>query len=874
MSKKIVDIILIFVVAFALLGLGGCASGGGSAGIVAPTSPTYPASGTKSGSEYCGSGDNQYNLYQNYHDGNGGTTTTLVESNSTSCGYTESVVDNRIAFEEFSYSFENSYGDVKVTYGMAPHTTEGLADPTEKFKIADYGFMRVTIDGKHGGSSEGAESTAPGPFANGGYWFEADLNGDEHVDMYFVGHTDGALEWVPPGLLMAFINDGNGHFRLAPEVFENGEFPCIWGGGPQVDKTDPLDPCGFAQSNNYPLIADFNGDGMTDFFSVSMLYLSDNGIIKNKSHDNLPDLFFLDHIGPIFSHRVDDGDVDGDGDLDIFLPIKGDTKSGYMFDGSYAGCEGCNQQIPWTMLINDGTGYFTANHNFNIPDWDYESGTLIWATSTTIDDFNNDGWGDVAVGWESPGLALSYGWLDNSAGNVYFNNGSNDWRTDPVNLPENWYGANGIGVDMDSFDFNGDGFTDIVLSTTRHDPYYQGNIVQFFLNDGTGNFSDVTTTFNPSYAKYENGSGNDFWNGGGIIHILDFDHDGDLDIVRTTGRSYVLLNEGDHFSLYDDFPIWEGGGGGVLWPVEIDGKYWYDFISSVSVKVDEDTQYTDYFQVLDPPAMAELMYIDLFTKPNAYRDLGNIASKNYGGAFYVSRFNDNKLKLFYHEGEDNTEHGVFAFFEDFGLGYTNGEGIVSDSNSFFKYYSDSFIVYTLKNNFYIGLGYNDTSFDNKTNTVSYGAGFSNVDAQTLGLEVSYRWTWKNFKASFGIRQNETSVDGFTDYGDTLELSYDSQNFSSTNLISTLEYNKYFSIGGQDAYIGFDIEHIDYADETSAYLAFTQGGAHTSTYNSYYDEEYTFASLNLGLIFNKASMNLALTNSDGYESATLSLNLNF
>ena len=58
--------------------------------------------------------------------------------------------------------------------------------------------------------------------------------------------------------------------------------------------------------------------------------------------------------------------------------------------------------------------------------------------------------------------------------------------------------------------------------------------------------------------------------------------------------------------------------------------------------------------------------MDLFTKPNAYRDLGNLANKNYGGAFYVSRFNNNKLKLFYHEGEDNTEHGIFAYFENFG----------------------------------------------------------------------------------------------------------------------------------------------------------------------------------------------------------------
>ncbi len=804
--------------------------------------------------------------------GGGGSLTTQTPPPSPPPSASNIPTDDRIAFDEFQRSYNDLYGDVVVTYGMSPFTTEGLPSPTEKFKFADYGFLRITIDGKHNGSNEGAESTQPGPFLNGGYWFEADLNGDEHVDMYYVGYTDGALDWVPEGLLMAFINDGNGHYRLAPEIFEGGEFPCIWGGGPQIDKTNPYDSCGFAQSNNFPLIADFNGDGMTDFFSISMLFLSEDGVIKNKSHANLPDIFFTEHIGPIFSHRVDDGDVDGDGDLDIFLPISQSTKQGYRLDGSLDTCSNCNQQVPWTMLINDGTGYFTANHNFNTPQW--TNNGLIWATSTTIDDFNNDGWGDIAVGWESPGLASDYGWLNNSAGNVYLNNGSNDWRTDPINLPENWYGANGIGVDMDSFDFNNDGYTDIVLASTRHDPYYQGAVIQFFLNNGDGSFSDVTTDFNPSYSKYEEGSGTDWWNGGGLLHILDFDHDGDLDIVSTNGRSYVLLNQGGEFSLYDDFPMYDNGDGGVLWPVEIDGKYWYDFISSVSVQVDEDTMYTDYYQVLDPPANAELMYIDLFTKPNAYRDLGNIASKNYGGAFYVSRFNENKIKLFYHEGEDNIEKGIFGYFDNFGLGFSDGNGLSQNNNSIFNYDTQSFIAYTIQNNFYIGLGYNLTKFDNKTNTLMYGAGFSNVEANSLGLEISYRWTWKNFKASFGVRQNETNVDGFADYGDTLELTYDSQDFTSTNLITTLEYNKYFNVAGQDAYIGFDIEHIDYADEVSAYLAFNQGGPHTSTYNSYYDEEYTFTSLNIGLVFDKANINLALTNSDGYESATLSLSLNF
>ena len=251
------------------------------------------------------------------------------------------------------------------------------------------------------------------------------------------------------------------------------------------------------------------------------------------------------------------------------------------------------------MLINDGTGYFTANTNFNTPANDYESGTLLWATGTTIGDFNGDGWGDIAVGWESPGLAGSYGWLENSTGNIYLNNGSNDWRTDPINLPANWFGSNGIGLDLDTFDFNNDGYADIVMTATRHDPYYQGNVIQFFLNDGNSNFSDVTTTYNPDYGKYELGSGNGLWNGGGLLHIVDFDRDGDLDIVSTNGRSYVLINNGNFFDLYDDFPAKQSGDGGNLWPVSINEKNWYSFISSFGGNIDQDTSNKEYFQVLN-----------------------------------------------------------------------------------------------------------------------------------------------------------------------------------------------------------------------------------------------------------------------------------
>lgn len=110
-------------------------------------------------------------------------------------------------------------------------------------------------------------------------------------------------------------------------------------------------------------------------------------------------------------------------------------------------------------------------------------------------------------------------------------------------------------------DLDRDGDMDIVVGSTRIDRYYEGRKVQVLLNDGQGRFSDATDTH---YARQPLAGQQTFEGGGnqgigeGDIHLIDFDKDGDLDIIDSHGdcgcsdisdypRVIVALNDGNGF---------------------------------------------------------------------------------------------------------------------------------------------------------------------------------------------------------------------------------------------------------------------------------------------------------------------------------------
>ena len=696
---------------------------------------------------------------------------------------TQTIVDQRYEFQLFENKMQSPWGDVTYSYGTSAFRSSDEFPSNEKYKIEDYGFLQVTSKGSHpGDSSNQDEITTSGPWINNGQWFEANLNGDEFSDLIYVGNSIGTREYVPEDLMITFLNDGSGHFQISPEIFLNNTFPCVHGGTNwlNTDTNDPKKECGNQQDySNGKIVADFNGDGISDYYDTSILYLSNNGKLENKSLSNLPSLFFEEGHGQIFAHDASHGDLDNDGDLDIFVPIFDNTKLGYLFGGEIDECSGCTQNIPFTALINDGSGNFKANHNFPEFEWltvDYDNHGAnidkLWPTTAVIADFNNDGYGDIAFGWFNPRISALYGFSENSAGAVYLNNGSNDWnQLGFIELPANFFGSNGNANDMEAFDFDDDGFVDIVMASTIHEPYYESRVIQFFRNMNGENFEDVTNEKYPDYSIYANGNPfSSYWIGQGKIRIVDYDHDGDLDIIDSNTRTYVLLNEDNTYRFYDDFV--DEDEDRILWPVEIDGKYHYDFIGS-NVKCSGDSCTTNFFQVLDP--LNEDLLKNFLSKGNIYSNsiLTSVAQYNH-----VRRVSRNSRFIY----KDTRE--------SFLLGYNS---ILNDKIKLFTGSSEGKLhgnfIGISKNIFSVrtGLIFSDNYSKNISNVDFLGSSFARLEFKTSSVFVEKSTVLKNLILNFGIAHEKIFVDSFKDIGSFQNIDFKKLNLKSNSYFIDLDY---------------------------------------------------------------------------------------
>jgi len=336
--------------------------------------------------------------------------------------------------------------------------------------------------------------------------------------------------------------------------------------------------------------ADFNNDGVLDIF------LADHGWDTNPFPGGQNQLILSSAAGwtlstanlPLrldFTHCTSVGDINKDGNIDIFLGNV-DTSS---------------SPVNASILLGDGTGRFVESTTV-VPS-EIRGSIRFYAAQLT--DLNQDSWVDLVIG--NSGDAGN----SKSKSIVYWND---QGRFDNANcslLPNGYFGARNEQIlDIQTADLNGDGKKDLVLLSTQNNPFYDGWSLQILSNHGN-EFVDITTD---SFSGFISSMGTPNrlpivgqspWIA--FVKLVDVNNDGTTDILFDSIQSYsylrpesiplMYLNDGfAHFT-----PIFADE---VL---DLNSSY-RDFFSRASVFVGESgVSWLNYFSWRDSIYFRELL---------------------------------------------------------------------------------------------------------------------------------------------------------------------------------------------------------------------------------------------------------------------------
>ena len=281
------------------------------------------------------------------------------------------------------------------------------------------------------------------------------------------------------------------------------------------------------------VIADFNGDGRDDVFIAAhgmdrkpfpgeqnvLLMSQPNGSHKDVSLTHLP---LLDDM----AHGVAAGDVDGDGDVDLFIVTNGG---------------GGRARVSNYFLLNDGAGLMTFSNGKNhLPSGAPRKDDYF--LTARIEDVTGDGLPDLIMAGEaynsSPSLVLT-------------GNGKGQFRNF-AKLPRSAFGKRTFTTDIDVVDLNGDGRKDIVLLNTGQidGRPFKGMYVQILVQTADGGFEDQTK----QRIWDQEAAASSRINIPHNISFVDLDQDGDLDFVVQSLNPSWRNNVGDvppHIGLND-----------------------------------------------------------------------------------------------------------------------------------------------------------------------------------------------------------------------------------------------------------------------------------------------------------------------------------
>jgi hypothetical protein len=362
-----------------------------------------------------------------------------------------------------------------------------------------------------------------------------DFDSDGDLDLIL-----NQFDWPPPQdpqAVLAYRNDGDGNFTKATrEVF--ADIPLV------------------TTTARHWAIEDFNGDGRDDLFIADhgqdhdpapggqslILIQNEDGQLIDETQARLPQQM-------AFTHNVAAGDIDQDGDVDIYMcNVWGATQIGPRF------------------YINDGNGFFSED-TARIPG---EMTRLERKfTASLLLDVDQDGDLDLVLGGHDNAGARDV---------ILLNDGEGTFSYAPdENMPLRLGGPDFETVQIVSDDFNKDGWPDLLMST--HLGYQFDANMQLLMNNGNGTFREETFRIEQDWSFYRNpegcGSETDGWLTG--LYIVDANNDTWPDILvqgdsclqhllflSDKGERFVISENYSQFTIHDGMPPW------ALMPGDID----------------------------------------------------------------------------------------------------------------------------------------------------------------------------------------------------------------------------------------------------------------------------------------------------------------
>lgn len=319
-------------------------------------------------------------------------------------------------------------------------------------------------------------------------------------------------------------------------------------------------------------IGDINRDGIADLVGAShaaypevpgerqtLIYGGVSGLTDQSNlfphHEGGADPQYL-------SRSVSLGDIDADGDLDMLFT--GNSTSGQR-----------------GFFLNGSNGASFVDISDRLPlairwPYQYTGGQAPFLSDVQLADLNGDGAADIIAPYYKSGIN---GFISINDGTGHFSDIST------VQLPPGLYGANTKNDHVVVADIDGDGLKDIIMSQGMQNPYYVGRQLQVIKNYGGTDFRDESWRI--SGDKDRAGAKG---HAEGNIYVIDFDRDGDTDILDTsnptigTVNNRLFLNDGTgRFTKAPDemlptLPKVNGGVTPALVPIDLGNPYGYDFV--------------------------------------------------------------------------------------------------------------------------------------------------------------------------------------------------------------------------------------------------------------------------------------------------------